>query len=250
VFQHFLFCLIRYFLIYISNAIPKVPHTLPTTPLPTHSHFLALAFLATPWLVLSSEFQWSEHSLQANSPLTRKVHRYLALGPPSWPKMKAQNRTCPEVELLWPVPEAVSFCILHSHLCRILSEESWNQDVCSWCSGQVLLARADPYPLARIVARCLGPEKGAALEVLCLPPVPEAVSFCILHSHLCRIHSAGSRNQDVCCWCSGNGLPGRADPYPLARKVWRKIFVYSIWVYVYSIWVSIYVNYWGGCCEW
>jgi hypothetical protein len=37
----FLLCI---FLIYISNAIPKVPHTLPPTPLPTYSHFLALAF--------------------------------------------------------------------------------------------------------------------------------------------------------------------------------------------------------------
>jgi hypothetical protein len=33
------------FLIYISNVIPKVPQTLPaTTPLPTHSYFLALTF--------------------------------------------------------------------------------------------------------------------------------------------------------------------------------------------------------------
>jgi hypothetical protein len=29
---------------YISNAIQKVPYALPPTPLPTHSHFLALAF--------------------------------------------------------------------------------------------------------------------------------------------------------------------------------------------------------------
>jgi hypothetical protein len=35
------------FLIYISNAIQKVPNTLPPTPLPTHSHFLALAFPCT-----------------------------------------------------------------------------------------------------------------------------------------------------------------------------------------------------------
>ena len=35
------------FLIYVSKAIPKVPHTLPPTPLPTHSHFLALAFPCT-----------------------------------------------------------------------------------------------------------------------------------------------------------------------------------------------------------
>ena len=34
--------LLGIFLIYISNALPKVPHTLPTTPLTIHSHFLAL----------------------------------------------------------------------------------------------------------------------------------------------------------------------------------------------------------------
>jgi hypothetical protein len=170
---------------------------------------ILLASISRPGrLDLSSEFQWSEHSLQASSPLTGKVHRHLALGPPSWPKRKAQNRTCPADVLFWPIPEAVSFCILHSHLCRILLEESWNQYVCKRCSVQVLLARADPYPLARKVARCLGPEKGAALEVLWLQSVPETVSFCIPHSHLCRTLSAGSQNQDVCCQCSGKILPG------------------------------------------
>ena len=39
--------LLGIFLIYISNAIPKVPHTLPPTPLPTHTHFLALALPST-----------------------------------------------------------------------------------------------------------------------------------------------------------------------------------------------------------
>jgi hypothetical protein len=43
----FKYFLLRIFLNYISNAIPKVPHTLPTTPLPTHSYFLALAFPCT-----------------------------------------------------------------------------------------------------------------------------------------------------------------------------------------------------------
>jgi hypothetical protein len=35
------------FFIYISNAIPKVLHTLPPNPLPTYTHFLALAFPCT-----------------------------------------------------------------------------------------------------------------------------------------------------------------------------------------------------------
>jgi hypothetical protein len=46
-FLFFSFFILGIFLIYISNAIPKVPHTLPLTPLPTHSHFLALAFPCT-----------------------------------------------------------------------------------------------------------------------------------------------------------------------------------------------------------
>jgi hypothetical protein len=40
--------LLDIFFIYISNAIPKVPYSLPCpAPLPTHSHFLALAFPCT-----------------------------------------------------------------------------------------------------------------------------------------------------------------------------------------------------------
>jgi hypothetical protein len=43
-----LFIYLGIFFIYFSSAIPKVPHTLHTlTPLPTHSHFLALAFPCT-----------------------------------------------------------------------------------------------------------------------------------------------------------------------------------------------------------
>jgi hypothetical protein len=41
------FFLIRYFPHFHFHAIPKVPHTLPPTPLPTHSHFLALVFPCT-----------------------------------------------------------------------------------------------------------------------------------------------------------------------------------------------------------
>jgi hypothetical protein len=42
-----LFFKLGIFLVYISNAIPKVPHTQPPNPLPTHSPFLALAFPCT-----------------------------------------------------------------------------------------------------------------------------------------------------------------------------------------------------------
>jgi hypothetical protein len=41
------FNLLGIFFIYISNAIPKVPHTLSLTPLHTHSHSLALVFPST-----------------------------------------------------------------------------------------------------------------------------------------------------------------------------------------------------------
>jgi hypothetical protein len=39
--------LLGIFLVYIFNAIPKVPHIHPPNPLPTHSPFLALAFPCT-----------------------------------------------------------------------------------------------------------------------------------------------------------------------------------------------------------
>jgi hypothetical protein len=47
-FPFFFFFFLGIFLIYIFNAIPKVPHTHPPpNPLPTHCSFLALAFPCT-----------------------------------------------------------------------------------------------------------------------------------------------------------------------------------------------------------
>jgi hypothetical protein len=43
-------------------------------------------------------------------------------------------------------------------------------------------------------AGCLEPEKRVSSEVLWLLPVPEAVSFCSPHSHLCRLVSVESRS--------------------------------------------------------
>ena len=126
-------------------------------------------------------------------PLAGKVPRCLE------PKKGAAS------EALWllPVPEAVSFCSPHSHLHRLVSEGSGNQDDSPRCSCKALLGRADTYPLAGRVPGCLEPEKGAASEALWLPPVPEAVSFCSPHFHLCRLVSVESQNQDVSRRCSG-----------------------------------------------
>jgi hypothetical protein len=65
-------------------------------------------------LALSSEFQWSEHSLQASSPLTGKVHSYLDLT--SGRRSRPKTGPFPEAVLLWLVTEAVSFCV-HTLTC-------------------------------------------------------------------------------------------------------------------------------------
>jgi hypothetical protein len=105
----------------------------------------------------------------------------------SHPCLEPEKGAASEALWLLPVPEAVSFYSPHSHLCRLLLAESWNQDVSLRCSGKSLLGWVDTYPLAGMVPGCLEPEKGAASEALWLPPVPEAVSFCSPHSHLCRL---------------------------------------------------------------
>jgi hypothetical protein len=98
--------------------------------------------------------------------------------------------------LLWRVTEAVCLCGAHTHLCRLCSVESQNEDGYHQSRGKSLRGRVDTCPPARKVTRCLGPEKGAASVALWLPPVSEAVSFCGAHSLLCRLNSAESWNQD------------------------------------------------------
>jgi hypothetical protein len=104
---------------------------------------ILLASISRPGrLDLSSEFQWSEHSLQASS--YRKGAQIFGIRTSFLAEDKGPKQ---DLSLGWVAlacPEAVSFCILHSHLCRILLEESCNQDVCSWCSGQALPAQVDP----------------------------------------------------------------------------------------------------------
>ena len=79
-----------------------------------------------------------------------------------------------------------SFCNPHSHLCRVVSAVSGNQDVSPRCCGKALPGGVDTLPLAGKVPRCLEPETWSSPEALWLLPVPEAVSLCSPHSHLCR----------------------------------------------------------------
>jgi hypothetical protein len=99
-----------------------------------------------------------------------------------------------------------SFCSPHSHPCRLVSEESGNQDGSPRCCGKALLSGADTSPLAEKMSGCLEPETWSASEALWLPPVPEAVSFCSPHSHLCRLVSAESWSQDGSPRCSKDGF--------------------------------------------
>jgi hypothetical protein len=101
-------------------------------------------------------------------------------------------------ETVWlpPVPEAVSFCSTHSHLCRLISEGSRNQDGSPRCYVKALPGMAETSPLVGKVPGCLEPKTVSAPEAVWLPPLPEAVSFCIPHSYLHRLVSEGSGNQD------------------------------------------------------
>jgi hypothetical protein len=116
----------------------------------------------------------------------------VVFGPAYWQKMKAQNR---------PVPEAVSFCSPHSHLRRLDLEGSPYQDGSPRCFSKALLDWMDTSPLAGKVPGCLEPEMVSVSEAVWLLPVPEAVSFCSPHSHLCRLVSAGSGNHSLLFNC-------------------------------------------------
>jgi hypothetical protein len=60
--------------------------------------------------------------------------------------------------------------------------------------------------LAGKVMGCLEPEMGFATEALWLLPVPEVVSFCSPHSHLCRRVLVGSGNLDTVSIAHAYGL--------------------------------------------
>ena len=77
----------------------------------------------------------------------------------------------------------------------------------------------DTSPLAGKVPGYLEPEMGSATEALWLPLVPEAVSFCSPHSHLCRLVLAGSGKEDGSPGCSGKALLGGVDTSPLKMEI-------------------------------
>jgi hypothetical protein len=121
------------------------------------------------------------------SSLAGKVSRYL------------EPERGPDLEALWLllVPEVVSYCSPHSPLCRLVLVGSGNEYGSHRCSGKSLTGGVDTSPLSGKVPGCLEPETGPVLEARWLPPVPEVVSFCHPHSHLCKLVLAGSGNQDV-----------------------------------------------------
>jgi hypothetical protein len=120
------------------------------------------------------------------SPLAGTVLRCLE------PKMWSAS----ESPWLLPVSESVSFCSPQFYLCRLVLVESRNQEGSPRCCGKVLPGGSDKSPLAGKVPGCLEPEMRSASEFLWFPPDPEAFSFCSPHTHLPRLVSAESCNQD------------------------------------------------------
>jgi hypothetical protein len=108
---------------------------------------------------------------------------------------------------------------LFQNLCKLVSAGSGNQDGSPRCCGKALLGWAHTFPLAGKVPGCLDPEMRSASEALWLPPVPETVSFCSPHSHMCRLVLVESQSQDGSPRCCGKALVGTVDTSPLAGKV-------------------------------
>jgi hypothetical protein len=106
-----------------------------------------------------------------------------------------------------------------------LCQQSWESNSHLTSSGQSTVCR-QALPLQ---GRCTGIwhsdlppgwrwmlKTGPVSEAVLLRPVTEAVSFCSPHSHLHRLVSVGSGNQDGSPRCFCKPLQGRADTSPLA----------------------------------
>jgi hypothetical protein len=131
--------------------------------------------------------------LQASSPLTGKVHRYLVFRPASWLKMKAQNRACSRRCV------ASAVCTL-TYTDWSLKNVGHKMALSPALLVRVLLSRH--LSSARKVPRCL----------LCC--------FCSPHSHLRRQVSEGPGTQDGSLTCFSSQSPsGLAGTSPLEGKV-------------------------------
>jgi hypothetical protein len=126
-------------------------------------------------LALSSEFQWSEQSLQASSPLSVKVHSYLVFGPPPGWRWRPKTGSFPEAVLLWPrrwpVVWSRRWRCLRSSLALAWPRNGWplystpspvrspgSKEAPAGAWGTNLSGRADPCALTRKVAGCLEPK--------------------------------------------------------------------------------------------
>jgi hypothetical protein len=98
----------------------------------------------------------------------------------------AQNVSASVDLWLLPVPEAVSFCSPHSHLSRLVSEGSRNQDGSLRCSSKALLGGADTSPLAGRCSDIWSPKQG----------LPQKLSLGV---------SADSTPKVTRCWCWPEG---------------------------------------------
>jgi hypothetical protein len=98
-------------------------------------------------LALSSEFQWSEQSLQASSPLSGKMYSYVAFAPPPGRRWRPKTGSFPEAVLLWPVTKAV-VSIVHTLTCADCPPWSPGTKMAPAEPETKLLGRADTCPLS------------------------------------------------------------------------------------------------------
>jgi hypothetical protein len=125
---------------------------------------ILLASMSRPGrLSLSSEFQWSEHSLQASSPLTGKVHRYLLSDlPPSprlGPKQNLSQKLC-----CFGLSQKLFASIVHTLTCADYFHQSPGTKMApADAEAKPSQARRThilwPGRCPGVVPRCLEPEK-------------------------------------------------------------------------------------------
>ena len=99
--------------------------------------------------------------------------------------------------LLQPVSEDVSFCSPHSHMHRLVSEGSGNQDGSPRCSSKALLGKGDTSPLAGKV------------------PIQDVWSLKRVCLRICPLGTLGFSTdcaQVTKCWCRPEGTcdPGQS----------------------------------------